>query len=153
LGLSKASRIEAEVPPTVSVRDRMSSGVHPIAPDASLVEAARQMRVSGVGGLPVQEPDGTIIGIVTERDIIVRALAEGLDARAGRVRDVATLEPVTCAPDEEIGVALARMSKHDVHRLPVVEDGGLVGVVSVADIVFEHPDEERGSVDVGSRAI
>jgi CBS domain-containing protein len=66
---------------------------------------------------------------------------------------VATLEPVTCAPDDEIGAALSLMSKHGVHRLPVVEDGGLVGVVSVADIVFEHPDEERGSVDVGSRAI
>jgi CBS domain-containing protein len=133
--------------PTTLVQERMSADVAPVAADATLVEAARQMRVSGVGGLAVQEPDGGIIGIVTERDIIVRALAEGRDARAGRVREVATLKPVTCAPRDEVGTALSRMRQHEVQRLPVVDDDRLVGMISLADIVFERPDEERGSID------
>jgi CBS domain-containing protein len=134
-----------------SVRELMSPDVMPIPSDATLVEAARQMRVSGVGGLPVQDPEGNIMGIVTERDIIVRALAEGRDARAGRVREVATVEPVTCAPEDRIDTVLSLMRKYEVQHLPVVEDGKLVGVISLADIVFQRPDDERGSLDVGAR--
>jgi CBS domain-containing protein len=135
-----------------SVRELMSTDVMPPIPsDATLVEAAREMRVSGVGGLPVQDPEGNIMGIVTERDIIVRALAEGRDARAGRVREVATVEPVTCAPEDRIDTVLSLMRKHEVQHLPVVEDGKLVGMISLADIAFQRPDEERGSLDVGPR--
>jgi CBS domain-containing protein len=134
-----------------SVRELMSPDVMPIPSDATLMEAAREMRVSGVGGLPVQDPEGNIMGIVTERDIIVRALAEGRDARAGRVREVATVEPVTCAPEDRIDTVLSLMRKHEVQHLPVVEDGKLVGVISLADIVFQRPDDERGSLDVGAR--
>src|SRR5687768_7333086 len=111
-----------------SVRQRMSTDVMPIPSDATLVEAARQMRVSGVGGLPVQDTEGKIMGIVTEKDIIVRALAEGRDARAGRVREVATVEPVVCAPEDRIDTALSLMRMHEVQHLPVVEDGELVGM-------------------------
>lgn len=134
-----------------SVRQLMSTDVMPIPSDATLVEAARQMRVSGVGGLPVEDTEGKIMGIVTERDIIVRALAEGRDARAGRVREVATVEPVICAPEDRIDTALSLMRMHEVQHLPVVEDGELVGMISLADIAFQRPDEERGSLDVGAR--
>jgi CBS domain-containing protein len=132
----------------MSVRELMSTDVTPIPSDATLVEAAHQMRVSGIGGLPVQDPEGNIIGIVTERDIIVRALAEGRDARAARVREVATIEPVTCAPEDRVDIALSLMRKHEVQHLPVVEDSEVVGVISLADIAFQRPDEERGSLDV-----
>jgi CBS domain-containing protein len=131
-----------------SVRELMSTHVVPISTDATLMEAAHEMRVTGVGGLPVEDPEGNIVGIVTERDIIVRALAEGHDARAGRVREVATIEPVTCAPEDPVAAALTLMRKHEVQHLPVVEDDRLVGVISLADIVFQRPDDERGSVDV-----
>jgi CBS domain-containing protein len=132
----------------ISVRELMSTDVTPIPSDATLVEAAHQMRVSGVGGLPVQDPEGNIIGIVTERDIIVRALAEGRDARAGRVREVATVEPVTCTPEDRVETALSLMRKHEVQHLPVVGDSGILGVISLADIAFQRPDDERGSLDV-----
>jgi CBS domain-containing protein len=134
--------------PNTSVRELMSTDVAPISSDANLVEAAHQMRVSGVGGLPVQDPEGDIIGIVTERDIIVRALAEGRDARAARVREVATIEPVTCASEDRIDAALSLMRKHEVQHLPVVEGSEVVGMISLADIAFQRPDEERGSLDV-----
>jgi CBS domain-containing protein len=131
-----------------SVRELMSTDVVPISTDATLIEAAHEMRVSGVGGLPVQDPDGNIVGIVTERDIIVRALAEGRDARAGRVREVATISPVTCAPEDPVAAAVSLMREHEVQHVPVVEGHRVVGLISLADIVFHRPDEERGSVDV-----
>jgi CBS domain-containing protein len=132
----------------IPVRELMSTDVTPIPSDATLVEAAHQMRVSGVGGLPVQDPEGDIIGIVTERDIIVRALAEGRDARAARVREVATIEPVTCSPEDRIDTALSLMRAHEVQHLPVVAGSEVVGMISLADITFQRPDEERGSLDV-----
>jgi CBS domain-containing protein len=126
----------------------MSADVASIRTDATLVDAARQMRASGVGGLPVEDSEGKIVGILTERDVIVRALAEGRDARAGRVQEVATLDPITCTPRDDVGAALATMRRHEVQRLPVVEGDALVGVISLADIVFERPDEERGALDI-----
>lgn len=130
------------------VGERMSSPVAPIAIDATLVEAARQMRSSGVGGLPVLDhPDRTCAGIVTERDIVVRVLAEERDARATVVRDVATLEPITCAPGDDLGSALGLMRDHEVQHLPVLDGEQVVGLLSLADIVFGRPDEERSAFD------
>lgn len=126
----------------------MSSGVEAVPSDATLVEAAQRMRVSGVGGLPVLDQSGErCAGIVTERDIVVRVLAEGREPRSVLVRDVATLEPITCGPDEPIEAAIERMREHEVQRLPVVEDERIVGVVSLADVVFGRPDEERGALE------
>ncbi len=131
-----------------AVSERMSTDVAPIPIDATLVEAARQMRASGAGGLPVLDPEGgSCVGIVTERDVVVRALAEGRDARSAIVRDVATLKPVTCAPDDDIGTAVGLMRQHEIQRLPVVEEGDIVGVISLADIIFGRPDEERAGFD------
>jgi CBS domain-containing protein len=131
-----------------AVRERMSTNVTPIPIDATLVEAARQTRASGAGGLPVLAPDGgRCAGIVTERDVVVRALAELRDARAAIVRDVATLKPVTCAPEDELSTAVELMRQHEIQRLPVVDNGEVVGVVSLADIAFGRPDEERAGFD------
>ena len=128
-----------------AVSERMSTGVAPIPIDATLVEAAEQMRASGVGGLPVLDPEtGGCAAIVTERDLAVRALAEGRDARAAIVRDVATLDPVTCAPSDDVDTAVALMREHGVQHLPVVDGAEIVGLISLADIVFSRPDEERG---------
>jgi CBS domain-containing protein len=126
----------------------MSTDIAPIPIDATLVEAARQMRSSGAGGLPVLDPEGVgCAGILTERDVVVRALAEGRDARRAIVRDVATLEPVTCAPGDDLDTAIGLMRQHEIQRLPVVEKGDIVGVISLADIAFGRPDEERGGFD------
>ncbi len=131
-----------------AVSERMSTDVAPIPIDATLVEAARQMRASGAGGLPVLDPEGgSCVGIVTERDVVVRALAEGRDARSAIVRDVATLEPITCAPDDDLGTAISLMRRHEIQRLPVVEAGHIVGVISLADIVFGRPDAVRGGFE------
>lgn len=130
-----------------TVRERMSTEISPVRPDTTLVEAAQRMRTSGVGGIPILDPNGEeCAGILTERDIIVRVLAEERDARAVFVRDVGTHHPVTCDPDEDLGAVAERMREHEVQHLPVCRNDRVVGVLSLADIVFGRPDEERGTI-------
>jgi CBS domain-containing protein len=104
------------------------------------------MRISGVGGIAVLGQDGECAGILTERDIVVRVLAEGREPLAAFVRDVATTNPVTCSPDEDIAEVVVRMREHEVQHLPVCLAGSAIGVLSLADIVFGRPDEERGTI-------
>lgn len=130
----------------ITVGEHMSTDISPIRPDTTLVEAAQQMRISGVGGIPVLDHNGECAGILTERDIVIRVLAEEREPLAAFVRDVATMHPITCAPDEDIAVAAQLMQKHEVQHLPVCQEGRVVGVISLADIVFGRPDEERGTI-------
>lgn len=131
----------------MTVGECMSTDISPVRPDTTLTEAAQQMRISGVGGIPVLEHEGTkCAGILTERDFVVRVLAEEREARAVLVRDIATPRPVTCAPEDDVAAAEAQMRECKVQHLPVVERGRVVGVISLADIVFRRPDEERGTI-------
>lgn len=130
-----------------TVDDYMSSNVSPVRADTTLVEAAQQMRISGVGGVPVLDSRGEkCVGILTERDVVVRVLAEERDPCAAVVRDAATLQPVMCAPDDDIALALAQMREAEIQHLPVIARGRVVGVISLADVVFRRPDEERGTI-------
>jgi CBS domain-containing protein len=132
---------------STQVRDYMSDAVSSVRGDTSLIEAAQQMRISGVGGVPVVDPDdGRCVGILTERDIVVRVLAEERDPRAAFVRDVATLRPVMCAPEDDVSAALLQMREEEIQHLPVVDGGDVIGVISLADIVFRRPDQERGTI-------
>jgi CBS domain-containing protein len=130
----------------ITVAERMSTDVSAVRPDTTLVEAAQQMRISGVGGIPVLDHEGECAGILTERDIVIRVLAERREPLAAFVRDVATMHPITCAPEEDIAAAAERMRENEVQHLPVCRSGEVVGVISLADIVFDRPDEERGTI-------
>jgi CBS domain-containing protein len=130
----------------MTVRERMSTDISLARPDTTLVEVAQQMRISGVGGIPVLDRKGECAGILTERDIVIRVLAEEREPRAAFVRDVATMHPVTCAPDADIAAAAELMREHEVQHLPVCQEGSVVGIISLADIVFGRPDEERGTI-------
>jgi CBS domain-containing protein len=130
----------------VTVSERMSTGVAAARPDMTLVDAAQEMRTSGVGGIPVLDPEGECGGILTERDIVIRVLAEEREPLAALVRDVATMHPVTCSPEEDLSLVAERMRENEVQHLPVCRSGEVVGVISLADIVFGRPDEERGTI-------
>jgi CBS domain-containing protein len=129
-----------------TVGECMSIDVPAVRADTTLAEAAQQMRISGVGGIPVAHDGEECAGILTERDIVVRVLAEEREPLAACVRDVATMDPVTCSPEEDIAVAAERMREHEVQHLPVCEGGKVVGMLSLADIVFGRPDAERGTI-------
>lgn len=128
-----------------TVRDAMTPKARSIAPTDSLVEAALKMRDEDVGSLPVVEGE-RLIGIVTDRDIVVRAVAEQLDPQSISVAQVASREVVTVEPEQDLDEALALMASHRVRRLPVVEQGRLVGVLAQADIALEAKDKNAGEM-------
>lgn len=138
---------EAASAASTKVRHFMSSEVSPVRAETSLIEAAQQMRISGVGGIPVLDSTGErCVGILTERDVVIRVLAEERDPRAAIVGDAATLRPIMCAPEDDVAAALAQMREYEIQHLPVIAEGKVVGVVSLGDIVFRRPDEERGTI-------
>ncbi|MET7765469.1 CBS domain-containing protein [Streptomyces sp. NPDC005336] len=115
------------------VKDVMTRAVISVRPDASLVEAAQLMRAQDIGDVIVAL-DGDLLGVLTDRDITLRAVAEGVDPLAVSCHAVCTADPVTIGPDEEVAEAVALMRQHGVRRLPVVEAGRPLGIVSLGDV-------------------
>lgn len=105
-----------------------------ISPDASLVEAAEDMKSRDVGILPICEND-VLVGTVTDRDITVRAVAEGRNPYTTKVRDVMSSKIICCFDDQNIEDAAEMMGKSKIRRLPVLDyDNRLVGIVSIGDL-------------------
>ncbi len=128
------------------IRDLMTRGPRTIDTAGSAVDAARMMRDEDVGLIPIVESDH-LVGTVTDRDIAVRLVAEGKSPEKTRVADIASRELVTIDPDQDVDEALRLMAKHQVRRLPVVEeDGKLVGIVAQADIAKHVSAMQTGDV-------
>ena len=118
----------------MQVKDVMASPVQLIDPGASLVAAARQMRGENVGGLPVGEGE-ELLGMITDRDIVVRCVADGGDCNNYFVRDAMSAELLVCFDDQPVEEAARLMEEHRVRRLPVLgQDHRLVGIVSLGDL-------------------
>lgn len=129
-----------------SIRDVMTTDPQTIDSSASVEDAARLMRDGDVGSLPVVD-DGKLTGVVTDRDITVRAVAAGKDARTTKVGDVLSQDLVTIDPQQELDEALRLMARHQVRRLPVVEeDGKLVGIIAQADVAEQGDDSQTGQM-------
>lgn len=116
-----------------TVREVMSSTLERITPDGTLAEAAKQMSRAGIGDVLVVDATGLLRGIVTDRDIAIRAVAEDRDPRTTPVVDVMS-PPVTTSSTVSVMEAMEIMRRHDIRRLPVVEDGQPVGIVSLGDL-------------------
>jgi CBS domain-containing protein len=112
----------------------------------SVVEAAKLMKGEETRVAPIVE-DGRLVGVVTDRDITIRVVAEGRDPRKTKVEDVASRDLITIDPDQPLEEALALMNEHHVKGLPVVEeDGTLVGIVARADVRRHVEADEAESV-------
>jgi CBS domain-containing protein len=126
-----------------TVRESMTASPTSIPSDASAVDAARMLLSEDVGSLPVVEGE-KLVGIVTDRDLVLRVLAKDLDPHKVPVADVCSDDPVVAAPDEPLDAALQRMAKEQVRRLPVVADGHLVGMLAQADVARTAPEGSTG---------
>jgi CBS domain-containing protein len=116
------------------VKDVMSSPVHVVQPGASVVAAADKMRAANVGSLPVGEGD-RLLGMITDRDIVLRCVAAGSDCHRRTVREVMSGELLVCFDDQPVEEARRLMSEYKVRRLPVLDDRQrLVGLVSLDDL-------------------
>jgi CBS domain-containing protein len=116
-----------------AIRDVMTPHPWTVSPATPLVEAARIMRKNDIGDVLVTE-GGHLWGILTDRDIVVRALAEGLDPAATAVAEVCSREVTTVAPDDSVARAVTLMREKAIRRLPVVEEESVVGIVSIGDV-------------------
>lgn len=112
----------------------------------SVRAAARQLAELGVGAMPICGDDDRLKGMVTDRDIAVKVVAEGKDPEATEVSALAAGTPVWVEADADLDRATALMSEHAVRRLPVIEDHRLVGIISQADIARQTSNRESGDV-------
>ena len=129
-----------------SVQELMTSNPCSIDSNKSVAYAAKMMRDENVGLAPIVDGD-RLVGTVTDRDITIRIVAEGKDPESTNVAEIASTELVTVEPQQDLYEALRLMAKHQVRRLPVVEENGrLVGVVAQADVAREASGEQTGEV-------
>jgi CBS domain-containing protein len=119
----------------VQVSQVMSREVEVIRPDNTLEEAAEKMKRFDVGPLPVCEADRLVVGMITDRDIIMRSVAQGEDPSRDLVRDVMTTEVIACFEDQDLAVAARLMQDKEIRQLPVLDrNRRLVGIVSLGDL-------------------
>jgi CBS domain-containing protein len=128
------------------VRDVMTTRPRCVTSDTPISQVAELMESEDVGAIPVLDGD-TLRAMVTDRDIVVRAVAKGKDPRGMPVREVSSTELVTVGPDQSLSDALHLMAANQVRRLPVVdEENRLVGVVSQADVALEAKEKAVGEM-------
>lgn len=128
-----------------NVRDAMTENPRSIGASASVVEAAQLMREEHIGSLPITD-DEKLVGMITDRDITTRVVAEAADPTTTSVGDVYSRDLISVEPDKELAEALQLMARHQVRRLPVVESGRLVGIVAQADIALNEKEKKTGQL-------
>lgn len=128
-----------------TVQDAMTANPVTINRTDTVVNAARLMESADVGSVPVVD-GGTPVAIVTDRDIAIRVVAQGKDPSATQVAEIATEQPYYVHPEQNLDEALELMAYRKVRRLPVVDDGQLVGMLAQADIVHEAKDKKAAHI-------
>ena len=135
----------------MKAQDIMSKDPICVTPDASLVDAARIMKDENIGVVPVVDSERSrrLVGILTDRDIAIRAVADGRDGATTSVGHIMTADVRTSSPTDSVDDVMELMGREQVRRIPVVDDRGtLVGIIAQADIVLEANDDKRAEKTV-----
>ena len=125
----------------MKIRDVMTPNPRTVSPNDTIQAAARLMQSEDTGAVPVVD-DGHVLAVVTDRDIVVRVVAEG-GSISGRVGDIATKSVICATPDMSTSEASDLMSEYQIRRLPVVENDRLVGIVSIGDLAVKEGKDSR----------
>ena len=129
----------------MKAREIMTKNPRTVSPDTRLQEAASLMKSEDVGLVPVVEGSGNLVGVITDRDIAIRVVAEGRDASSATVRDAMSSSVRTCKEDSSVDDVMEVMGSEQVRRVPIVDErGSLVGIVAQADVVL-HGKSDRKS--------
>ena len=129
-----------------TARDIMTTDPRCIGENETLADAARKMRKLDVGALPVCGEDNRLKGMVTDRDIVVRCIADNGDPQTVRAGELARGKPVTIGADDPVDEALTMMKEHQIRRLPVIDGHDLVGIISQADVARHIESSRVGEV-------
>jgi CBS domain-containing protein len=129
-----------------TAREVMSSDCECIGENDTLEKAAKRLAELDVGAMPICGEDDRLKGMLTDRDIVVKCVAQGKDPGDCKAGEFAEGKPVTIGADDSIDEALKTMAEHKVRRLPVIDGHDLVGILSQADIATHLPEEKTGEV-------
>jgi len=127
-------------------RDVMTPDCECIGENDTVIDAAKRLKELGVGSMPICGEDDRLKGMLTDRDIVVKVLAEGRDPSSTTAGELGEGKPVTIGADDSIDEALQTMTQHKVRRLPVIDGHDLVGIVSQADLARNIPEEKVGDL-------
>ena len=133
-----------------TIRDVMTPDPATCRPSDSVFDAARAMSEGDFGAVVVEE-GGNVRGILTDRDIVVRAVAEGRDPKTTEIGEISTTEPTTLSPDQSLDDAVDSLRSSHVRRLPVLEGSEVVGIVSIGDLA-QARDEKSALADISAAA-
>ena len=125
------------------VRDIMTNIVGTLSPSNTIAEVAQQMRLLNVGSIPLVQSE-RLVGVITDRDIVLRVVADGLDPHQERADLHMSRDPITIAPDTPVEEAAQVMARAQIRRLPVVESGKLVGYLALGDLALQDRDRRVG---------
>jgi CBS domain-containing protein len=125
-----------------TAREIMSGGVECIGENQSITDAAQKMEQLGVGALPICGEDDRLKGMITDRDIVIKVIAKGMDPGSTTAGQLAQGKPVTIGADDSLDELVRTMSEHQVKRLPVIDGHRLVGVVTEADVAAHAPQDQ-----------
>jgi CBS domain-containing protein len=127
-------------------RDVMTPDPQCIGENETLLDAAKKLARLGVGSMPICGKDDQLKGMLTDRDIVVKAIAQGKDPTTTKAGELAQGKPVTIGADDSLSETLTTMAQHQVRRLPVIDGHDLVGIVSLADIARNVSEAPSGAV-------
>ena len=129
-----------------TARDIMTGSPECIGENDSILEAAQRLAKLDIGAMPICGEDNRLKGMLTDRDIVVKVLAQGKDPSTTRAGELGEGKPVTIGADDSVKLALQTMADHKVRRLPVIDGHDLIGIVSQADIATNLDDDDTGKL-------
>ena len=127
-------------------RDIMTGSPECVGEKDSILDASKKLQKLNVGAMPICGEDNRLKGMLTDRDIVIKVIAEGRDVNTTTAGELAQGKPVTIGADDSIQEAIKTMSEHQVRRLPVIDGHDLIGIISVADIARNHDDDDTGQL-------
>ncbi len=129
-----------------TARDIMTANATCVSASETVLDAAKKMAAESVGAVPICGEDGKLKGMLTDRDIVVKVLAEGKDPRALHASELAQGEAVTIGADDDAEEIMRTMANHKIRRLPVIDGHKLVGIVAQADVAKALPNPDSGEL-------
>jgi CBS domain-containing protein len=129
-----------------TAREVMTGGAECIGENESILDAAKRLAELDVGAMPICGEDDRLKGMLSDRDIVVKVLAQGKDPASTRAGDLGKGKPVTIGADDSVEEALRTMKEHKVRRLPVIDGHDLIGIISQADLAKNVDEEEVGDL-------
>lgn len=135
------------MPAVLDLLRRKGDGVHTVLPTDTVVAAATAMNQHGVGGLVVVDRSGKMVGMFTERDVLRRVVAAGKDPATTVVSEVMTMEVLACRPETSLQECASVMTSKRIRHLPVLDDTGLVGIVTIGDLLAQRVDDQQATIE------